>query len=135
MTQRNIHGDWTMSFEKRVVLAKTIGSINAEACVAWLDEMKDKIQSSPEGYTTPWVLLTDSRDWEGGSPESWANIDDILSWMFSHNCIFNAVVVNKKLQIWAGETNLNNQYYKVFYDYDEAYQTCLDKLAEAQQDK
>ncbi|MGF1741452.1 hypothetical protein L4C34_10300 [Vibrio profundum] len=123
-----------MSFENRVFLAKTIGSLNAEGCVAWLDEMKDKIQSSPEGDTTPWVLLTDSRDWEGGSSDSWANIDDILDWMFSHNCIFNAVVFSKKLLEWAGDKNLSNRYYKVFYDYDEAYQACRDALTELSSD-
>ncbi|MGF1741457.1 hypothetical protein L4C34_10325 [Vibrio profundum] len=126
-----------MSFENRIFKSKTTGAINAEGCVAWLDDMKDKVLSSNEGDTTPWVHVTDARGWEGGTSDSWEAIDDITTWIYTHNCIFNASVIDKKMYQWAGETHLNNKYYTVFYDYDEAYQACLHKLAEVhnEQDK
>lgn len=135
MAQRNIHGEWTMSFEHRIFKSKTTGAINAETCVAWLDDMKDKIFSYHDGVTTPWVHITDSRGWEGGSSDSWEGVDNINNWTLAHNCIFIASVIDKKLYQWAVEANLKNQNYTVFSDYDEAYQACLDKLSEAETNK
>ncbi|MGF1741003.1 hypothetical protein L4C34_07975 [Vibrio profundum] len=40
MTQRNIHGLWTMSFENRFLITEVQGATNKEAAQAWFNERK-----------------------------------------------------------------------------------------------
>lgn len=70
MTQRNIHGNWSMDFEGRILKSKITGSTNKEANVAWLEELQQKILSSPVSEAGPWVALIDARDWGMASQDA-----------------------------------------------------------------
>ncbi|MGF1743185.1 hypothetical protein L4C34_19440 [Vibrio profundum] len=134
MTQRNIHGEWTMSFENRFLHSEVTGPTNTEAALAWFEEMK-KLVSTSSGTCTPWVLLIDSRNWETSPQEQWDSNNVIITWTKENDCCFLAVVYSNKIQEYSAKTGLdakNTSHHVIFFDYDEAYQTCLDKLAEAQ---
>ncbi|MGF1742982.1 hypothetical protein L4C34_18340 [Vibrio profundum] len=132
MTRRNVHGDWTVKFENRILYNEGHGAGNKEGAVTWLEEVEEMVLSSPESDKTPWVILSDIRDWEGFSLDAWGSLDDIQEWMLAHNCVFIAVLVSTKLMEFATTTNAKVQKFTIYYDYDEAHQACLDKLAEAQ---
>lgn len=131
MANRNIHGHWSMTFENRFLLSKSIGATNAEHSVAFLKELKKLVLSSPEGVTTPWILINDAREWEGLSLDAGEQNDKITEWVQQNNCIFFAVVMDNKLQKFTTDSALSNQTFTVFFDYDEAYQACKDKLLQA----
>lgn len=132
MIQRNIHGDFTMTFENRLLNVESWGATNRELGLAWFDCMQKCVESSPEKYTTPWAALNDCRQWDIASLDSWETYNEVVSWMSDHNCVLLSFLVNRKIQEFA----INNGYkdksiLKVYFDYDEAYQACLNKLAEA----
>ncbi|MGF1741741.1 hypothetical protein L4C34_11825 [Vibrio profundum] len=138
MTQRNIHGNWTMNFENRILQSKITGSTNTELSQAWFEDMKCHLSSSEDNYMTPWVNLFDFRDWDLTTIDSFGNANDNIHWMSENNCILLAFVFSKKMQHFAMEKGLsNNGIVRFFFDYGEAYQACLDKLegAQRQQDK
>ena len=131
MAGKNIHGHWDMTFENRILLSKSIGATDAEASVAFLKELQELVLSSPEGVTTPWVAISDSRNWGGLSLDAGEATDKITEWVQKNNCIFSAVVMSKKLQKFTTDTALSNQTFTVFFDDDEAYQACKEKLLQA----
>ena len=133
MKQRNIHGRWVMRLEGRVLYSKVTGATNKEAAQAWFEEMKQLILSSEDSDSKPWVFVDDTRDWGTAPEDFWEAANELVDWMSNHNCVFMASVFSKKLQSFSWESGFNNQsILQVFFDYDEACQTCLDKLAEAQ---
>ena len=135
MTQRNTHGTWIMTFDNRMLHNEPTIALNEEGCYEWFEEMKDRVLSSSEGDTTPWVLLTDIREWEGASLEAWPVIDEITTWEKEHYCVFIAVVLKHELYRYTNEKHLNETNKSIiwlFGDYDEAYQACLDALTKAQ---
>lgn len=132
MTQRNIHGEWTMNFEDRILYSTVSGATNREASLGWLHEMQEKIGSSREKDTTPWVICHDCRNWIGAAPDVWETNNIIMDWLTEHNCIFMASVLPGEMQIYLTEKELRGQYIlQCFVSYDEAHQACLDRLAEA----
>lgn len=133
MAQRNIHGEWTMSFENRFLRSKVMGATNQEASIAWFEEMKDRLFHSAEGDSTPWVILVDSRTWELGPDDIWDTNNEIFAWSIRHNCVLFSVVYSNAIQKFASVKGLETDCtMQISFDYDEAYQTCLDKLAQAQ---
>lgn len=131
MKRRNIHGDWTMSFEKRVLRSSVIGSTNQEASKAWLNELKHTVTSSAGGSVEPWVMLIDGSLWEMSPDEVWDTNNEFVAWVASNNCIFLAFVFSKKIQSFALEKGLDdNSIFSVYFDYDEANQACLEKLTD-----
>ncbi|MGF1742984.1 hypothetical protein L4C34_18350 [Vibrio profundum] len=138
MKERNIHGLWSMSFKDRILHSEVSGATNDEAGQAWLAELKAKVKSSKEGYSAPWVVLHDMRDWGMAPIDAWEGANSVINWVSEHHCILFAVVFSIKVQHFAFETGLKGQsIMRYYFDYEEAYQDCLDKLAEPQrqQDK
>ncbi|MGF1741456.1 hypothetical protein L4C34_10320 [Vibrio profundum] len=136
MTPRNIHGDWKMHLEGRILYSKVVGGINEEATKAWFEEMKQCILSSTDGDTKPWVLLNDCTEFLGAALDSWEAINEVTDWECQHNCVLLATVISNKVQNYLMDTILNGQLaLHVYFDYDEAYQACLEKLAEVQKSK
>ncbi|MGF1742454.1 hypothetical protein L4C34_15485 [Vibrio profundum] len=125
-----------MNFENRVLFSKMTGSTNREASLVWFDEIQEKVHSSEGGVTEPWVIFLDSRDWVGASLDAWEVNNQITDWVSSHGCVYEAIVLSKKMHVYAAKTELNDQpILHYFFDYDEAYQGCLDKLFEVQSTK
>lgn len=131
MKHKNIHGSWTVRFENRVLYTKFVGLTNLEASVKYNEEMQSLILSSSEADRTPWVGLTDCREWEGAPQDSGEEADQVLDWAYQHNCIFVAIVFDKKIQQFIAESNSNSKAFSPYFDYDEARQACLSKLAKA----
>lgn len=135
MPQRNIHGDWTMTFEGRILKSKLIGATNSEAGIAWLEDLKSNILRSPERTDTPWVGLIDFRDWQGTSLDSINQYQVATNWATQHGAIMCACVISKELQGYSLKQlneHMSDDFNRYFFDYDEAYQACLNKLAEDQ---
>lgn len=129
MTSRNIHGHWTMNFSAQTLYSKLTGPTNREAGDAWFEEMKQNILTSPNGDSLPWVSINDCRDWNMSSLDSWEANNTTVEWMYEHNCVLLTIVFSKKIHRYAFEKGLNDQHIvRFFYDYDEAYQACQDKL-------
>lgn len=130
MVQRNIHGEWSISFTHRLCLAKISGETNEEGSKAYFNELQEHLFLSPESDTTHWSYLLDCRDWSGASLDTWEANNSIMDWLIEHNCCLHALVMKGDLQVYAVEKYMNQkgiiQYY---FNYDEAYQACLDKLA------
>ncbi|MGF1741428.1 hypothetical protein L4C34_10180 [Vibrio profundum] len=133
MTKRNIHGDWTMSFEKRLFFSKIVGATNDEAAQSWFDEMIDIVMASEGGDRTPWVALVDGREWETASLDAMETNNELANWMFQHNCAQVITVYASRLQVFAAEKQLNRDGLIQFYfNYDEALQASFDKLSNLQ---
>ncbi|MGF1742759.1 hypothetical protein L4C34_17110 [Vibrio profundum] len=131
MTQRNIHGEWTMSVEDRLVRSKVSGSTNKELSLAWLKDLKTHLSFSSERELEPWVLLLDCREWVGASQDAWETNNRNTDWMADNHCIFEAIVLPGKMQLFAAETELNDQsIIHYFFSYGDALQACLDQLTE-----
>ena len=65
--------------------------------------------------------------------DGWDVVNDIMIWAKQHHCVLFSFVFSKKIKHYSFEHGLSPQgLVQYFFDYDEAYQTCLDKLAEAQ---
>ena len=103
MPPRNIHGLWTISFEQRLILSEVSGPTNEEMSNAWFDEVKRKVESSPQGYIAPWAILHDCRNWDLASADSWGSVDVIVDWFSEHNCELFVIVFSKKIQHFAAE--------------------------------
>lgn len=133
MTQRNIHGTWEMSFEHRCLKSKIKGATNKEAALAWLEDLKYNLRSSPEGSSVPWVVLQDLSDWGAATLDTWGDANANIDWVFENNCVLFAIIFSTGLQEFVMKKGLkDNNYVRFFFDYDEAYQACLAKLAESQ---
>ncbi|MGF1743291.1 hypothetical protein L4C34_20040 [Vibrio profundum] len=133
MKHRNIHGDWEMFFSDRMLQSELIGSFNKEGGQAWFKEMKERVLTSPDRDERPWATLINARNWDMASSDSWDTNNELANWMPEHNCVLFAVVLSKKIQEFAVEKGMENQkIMKLFFDYDEAHQACLDALFEAQ---
>ncbi|MGF1741927.1 hypothetical protein L4C34_12770 [Vibrio profundum] len=130
MTNRNIHGNWTMSFESRLLKTKVIGATNSEAAKSWLEEAKRLVLSSSEKDETPWVVWNDCREWGSTALDASEEHNHVIDWLSEHNCILYAVVFSKKFQQFSASSAFESQTItRYFFDGDEAYQACLDKLA------
>ncbi|MGF1740147.1 hypothetical protein L4C34_03510 [Vibrio profundum] len=130
MVQRNIHGEWNIRFEDRILYSKVVGATNDEARKAWFEELKSSIQSSQEGFSCPWVILHDLRNWDTATLDTWEGANMFVDWASEHNCLLLAIVFSKKIQHFAMSKGLNNQkVLQFFFNYDEAHQACLSKLS------
>ncbi|MGF1739473.1 hypothetical protein L4C34_00030 [Vibrio profundum] len=130
MKQRNIHGVWDMSFENHCLHCRFTGATNESAANAWFDDMKHHVLSSPDKGKLPWVILSDMREWGISSLDAWDKNNENAEWMMKHGCIYISMVFSKKLQKFSVEQGFNNlQPFQFFSDYDEAKQSCIDKLA------
>lgn len=133
MTKRNIHGLWSMRFEKRILHSTLAGPTNKEASEAWLEDIKTLILTSQDSDLKPWVLFFDLRSWDMTSLDAWEANDDNMKWISSHSCTFFAFLLSKEVQHYAIKKGLQDQSFcRFFFNYEEAYQACLDKLTEAQ---
>ena len=131
MAQRNIHGEWTMSFENGILRTKVVGATNAEAGEAWLNELQTLLRTSTEGTAKPWVMFADNRQWDISPLDARQANNALVDWMSHHNCVLCVFVLSKKLQEFALESQINQKgMMQIFFDYDKAYQACLDKLVE-----
>ncbi|MGF1741420.1 hypothetical protein L4C34_10140 [Vibrio profundum] len=132
MTQHNIHGEWTMRFENRILYSVVWGATNNEATLTWIAEMKHLVLSSQEGDHTPWVIINDARNWEMSSLGVGESYLEFFDWIERHNCASYAAVLSKQIQKFSMEHETNTlDALHCFFDYDEAYQFCVEKLAEA----
>lgn len=129
MSSMNIHGEWTQTFEKRVLHTKVTGSTNSEAVENWLEEAIKLVESSDTGTTKPWAVFNDARDWAMGSQDSWDASNTMVHVLEENNCRLFAVVFSKQIQKFAIENGFVNQgMVQLFTDYDEAYQACLEAV-------
>ncbi|MCL9780767.1 hypothetical protein M9194_04855 [Vibrio sp. S4M6] len=132
MKSRNIHGEWSISFENRILHCVGSGAFNAEASAAFFQEVKNTVLNSENGDSSPWVFLSDLRHWQGSSLDSWEEVDKSIEWMTKHNCVFFALVLENKLQEYAEEKHVTDRSkHQSFFDFEQAYQVCMDKLMEA----
>lgn len=132
MTERNIHGEWTMSFETRILKSEVIGTTNAEAGKLWFKELDRYLLASEEKYDAPWVILLDCRQWNMTALDTWEVNNEITTWLSNNGCIFEAMIFSKKIQYFDAQQGLDNhKIIHYFFDYDEAYQAGLDALADA----
>ncbi|MGF1739958.1 hypothetical protein L4C34_02530 [Vibrio profundum] len=75
--------------------------------------------------------MIDFRDWGITSLDTWGDASDNIAWMSENQCILLVNVFSKKIQHFAMEKGIiNKDIVQFFFDYDEAYQACLDKLAD-----
>ncbi|WP_428789327.1 hypothetical protein [Vibrio profundum] len=122
-----------MSFEKRILHSKVTGSTNKELSQAWYEDMKKHILSSSNKNTLPWVVLIDSRNWEMASQDIEEITNETINWAREHGCCLFCTVTSKKIQQFALNKEFGHQsIVTMSSDYDEAYQACLNKLSEAQ---
>lgn len=133
MAQRNIHGDWSISFEDRILRSQVTGAFNKEGNLAWLENVKSLVLSLQGSNTMPWVAIVDAVGWNMSPPDAAESTNTFIDWMTSSNCLILAIVFSTKIQKFATEERSCGQnIIQIYFDYDEAYQACLDKLAEAQ---
>ncbi|MGF1740202.1 hypothetical protein L4C34_03800 [Vibrio profundum] len=136
MTQRNIHGEWEIKFQERILITTVSGATNEEAAHVWFNEVKQCILESKHKKTTPWCFISDLRNWEMSPSEVWEPTNAVFSWAFDNQCIFWGFIFSKQIQKFALERGaLSSDKFQFFFGYDEAYQACLDKLAEAKNQK
>lgn len=134
MKPRNIHGLWTIRFENRILYSQITGATNDEATQAWFAELQANVEASSEGYTTPWVILNDLTQWGTTTLDTWENANVIVDWFAEHKCVLSALVFSKKFQQFAMSSGLNDQsIIQYYFDYEQAHQACLKKLAEGKQ--
>ncbi|MGF1739892.1 hypothetical protein L4C34_02200 [Vibrio profundum] len=129
MVNKNIHGNWTMSFDDRFLHSEVIGSTNTETSMAWFEELKQRLLNSTDQDTVPWVALVDSRRWNIGPAELWDANNVLIKWCSEHNCIFFAVVYANKLQEFSAKQGIDPEStMQIFFNYDEALKECQHKL-------
>lgn len=133
---RNIHGVWDLSFNDGILVTKVLGATNEEAGKAWFEEV-NRCVLSPEGAASePWASISDLRQWDMAPEEVWEESRQFVTWFAEHNCVFFTFVFSKKIQAFAPQQALKD-YPMVgfFFDYDEAYRECANKLLAAHQRK
>ncbi|MGF1741425.1 hypothetical protein L4C34_10165 [Vibrio profundum] len=134
---RNIHGNWATKFENRILFSKVDGSTNHEQSLAMFKDIQHQVLSAHPDGLEAWVALTDARDWGLATEDSWESTNRVIDWMREHQCVFLAVAFSKQLQTYAAEQGFVNEggVIQYFYDYDEAYQACLNKLKQIKSHK
>ncbi|MGF1742793.1 hypothetical protein L4C34_17280 [Vibrio profundum] len=133
MTERNVHGEWRLSFENRILLTQVSGSTNSEAVKAWLKEAIDLVDSSHFGLESAWAVLVDASDWGMSPGDSWEAHNIMVVELEENNCQIFAVVFSKKIHEFSLEQGFQDKgMVQLFHNYDEAYQACLDKLSEVE---
>ncbi|MCL9781875.1 hypothetical protein M9194_10590 [Vibrio sp. S4M6] len=133
MANRNIHGNWTMSFEDRLLQSKVDGAFNIEGNLAWLEEVKSLVGSSKGGNTKPWVAFVDGRGWDMSPDDATESTNEMINWMADNNCALLAILHSNRVQRYAAKQRTSGQgIIQFFFDYDEAYQASIDKLQELQ---
>ncbi|MGF1740303.1 hypothetical protein L4C34_04320 [Vibrio profundum] len=97
--------------------------------MAWFEDMKHHILTSPDGDGKPWVLLNDCREMLGAALDAWEPINEITEWEQQHNCLLIAVVISTQLQQFMVNAELGEQLIvQTFLDYEKAHLSCLEKL-------
>ncbi|MGF1740588.1 hypothetical protein L4C34_05825 [Vibrio profundum] len=128
---RNIHGDWTMSYEDQILKSTLIGAFNQEANLSWFNEVKQTVTTSSRSKKY-WVALLDAQNWEMSSQGNQETNEEIMNQLMVLGCLGLYMVFSKKVQEFALKEEMQEQsFLQSFFDYDEAYQACLDVLAEA----
>ena len=109
------------------------GATNMEAAQAWFEEMQDNVLSYQGGEKLPWASIIDTRGWDMASMDMWEKNNTNLDWMYDNHCVLCSFVFSKKVQQFAAEKGFKKHpILEFFFDFDEAYKTCLEKLTEAQ---
>ncbi|MGF1742177.1 hypothetical protein L4C34_14035 [Vibrio profundum] len=130
MHQLSVHGKWTLEFKNRILHTQVSGPTNKEASDEWLEDALKVIELSDDCYEDPWVVINDARDWEMASLDFWESANDVIHFLEEKNCVLFVVVFSRKIHQYTLEKGLDDQsIVKLFGDYDEAYQACIDKLA------
>ncbi|MGF1739926.1 hypothetical protein L4C34_02370 [Vibrio profundum] len=130
MKRRNIHGESVIRCENHLIHSTVIGATNNEYSLTWFEEVVEHLESDQNNTIKPWVLLHDCRQWLGSSEDSWETNNRQTEWMLNNGCVLLAVVLSRKLQDFTLDSKIETSNYLVFFDYDEAYQACLDKVEE-----
>lgn len=94
------HGHFDMWVENRVILARLNGQWNGEMASKYSDEMKRL--AGPLSDQT-WAQIVYLDDWELGTPEFEAIINDLVAWVIEHRLTRTAQVYShsmiKKMQM------------------------------------
>lgn len=95
--------------------------------------LQENLRSSEAGHSVPWVVLHDLRDWGTATLDTWESANESIDWILKNNCVLFTIIFSKDLQNFVLKKGLRDQdIIRFFFDYDEAYQACLDTLDEAQ---
>jgi hypothetical protein len=80
----NIHGQWKLEVNNKVLVEWFEGSWNEEAVVAYIEDFKKVVQPLISGE---WAILSIFDDWELGVPDIEPHVIKHCQWFKDHGCI------------------------------------------------
>ena len=118
----NIHGQWKLEVNNKVLLQWFEGSWNEEATLAYMEEFKKVAQPLISGE---WAILSIFDAWELGVPDIEPHIIKHCQWFKDNGCIKDSHVysanVVKKMQLEKIIPHTEGNYERlVFSDMDKA---------------
>ena len=90
----NAHGDFDMWTDQHVLLAHLEGQWNAETALSYSQQMKDMAVGF-QGQ--PWAHIVYLDDWELGTPDIEAVINELVGWVVGNGLIRTAQVYSPSM--------------------------------------
>jgi hypothetical protein len=118
----NIHGQWKLEVNNKVLVEWFEGSWNEEAVVAYIEDFKKVVQPLISGE---WAILSIFDDWELGVPDIEPHVIKHCQWFKDHGCIKDCHVYSdstvKRMQLEKIIPHTEGSYERlVFSDINEA---------------
>jgi hypothetical protein len=118
----NIHGQWTLEVNNKVLLQWFEGSWNEEATLAYIEDFKKTVQPLISGE---WAILSIFDAWELGVPDIEPHVIKHCQWFKDHGCIKDCHVYSanavKRMQLEKIIPHSEGNYERlVFSDISEA---------------
>ena len=90
------HGHFHITELNNVLMVKLLGSFNHEgACL-----LTKVLKTASENFNdSPFGLLFDVTEFEGGTPDAYKELDIYNSWLNSQNMVAKATVISSRIQI------------------------------------
>jgi len=119
---QNIHGQWKLEVNNKVLLQWFEGSWNEEATLAYMKEFKEVAQPL---ISEDWAILSIFDDWDLGVPDIEPHIIEHCQWFKDNSCIKDCHVYSpsavKKMQLESIIPQTEENYERlVFSNLDEA---------------
>ncbi|MGF1740494.1 hypothetical protein L4C34_05300 [Vibrio profundum] len=120
-----------MKLENQILFSEVSGVFNREGNEAWCQDAEQLLMKGSTETMEPWSVLLDCRQWGMAPPDSWDIANNFVRWMSQHNGVYLSIVFDKKIQVFAADDGFKDQtMVGFFFDYNEAYQMCEQKLRE-----
>lgn len=130
MARTTDHGISEVSLDGNIICAKLSGSFNRQGCAAYTQKVKQIVATL---HNTPFAMLIDDLELEGGTPAAYQTLQDYNVWLNRQPIVAKAFIINNNVTkhiILQRSPALLEQNIAFFTNYDEATTWLKEQLSQ-----